>query len=78
MCVLQRLRHLFCKGDNGRQRNPTSLRERVAQRPVRRIVHDQVGDRVLHAKIEDAHNMGMQQARNRLSLAFEGKHIFIR
>jgi hypothetical protein len=43
-------------------------RMKLAHRAMNSIVHDKIGDLVLDAKLEDVHNMGMDQVSNRTCL----------
>ena len=75
MGILQREGHLLEVGDDGLERQPHSLRMEPAQGATRSILHDQKWRTLLHAKVQDAHNMGMAQGGQGTSLAQKAFHL---
>ncbi len=63
--------------DNGSQGNPRTIRMPLAQCAIGRVVHHQEGDVMLHTKVCDPYDMGMDQASNRLCLLEEAIHILL-
>src|SRR5438876_5714644 len=72
---VQGLSHLPDVGDNGCKWHPSALWVALAQRAMRGILHDQKRDALFYAKIEDAHDVGMHEARNHARLRAESLFV---
>src|SRR5579883_274109 len=72
--VLQRAGDLLDVGDDERERQGNAPGVSLAKRAVGSVLHDQEWSGIGHAKVEDAHDMGMHQVSNGLRLGQEMVH----
>ena len=61
VCILERISHLPNIEENRLQRELFSSGVAIAQGATRGVIHDQIGEAVLDAKLQDAHNMWMTE-----------------
>src|SRR6266704_801312 len=77
MGILQSIGHLPDMGDDLGERHHRALGIAAAQGAIGGIVHHQKRHPVLHIIIQDAHNRGMHQLRNRLGFLGEVRRLLV-
>ncbi len=66
--ILESVGYLLNIGDDGRQRDMVSFGMALAQGAIGTIVHYEEGETIGDVKVEDAHDVGMNERRNGLGL----------
>src|SRR5260370_22683327 len=77
MSILKGIRYLLDIGNDGRYWQRGAFRMKLAQGPIGSIVHHQIGNFLLDAKVKNTHNIWMHEMSNGTCFSAKGVHILI-